>query len=632
MICDDVPNNVINLIKDYQISDSEERLLGRGLTFVPSFEVHRQNRESFLEDLKKYHRRIKLAYYFKDLKQQPPPLFQQPSSWEPPIWTLPCKIRELIKKDNDDVNHIFRKFHEIHNLSRDEIVALKRLKKDTRIIIKKADKGSAVVLMGREDYIWEAERQLKNRTYYRELKQPIYLKTRPIIFRVVQKLLQSGLITRRQAEFLRGEEEPRLRRFYILPKIHKDPETWSVPHQIPPGRPIVSDCGSETNATAQFVEHYLHPVSILHPSYVKDTTHFINLIKNLKIPINSFLFTIDVDSLYTNIDINSGLKAVKNIFQKHPDKNRPDKEILTLLHINLIKNDFTFNGRYYLQIKGTAMGKRFAPSYANIFMAQWEGEALATCARLPLIFLRYLDDIFGVWQHSEEEFQDFFQHLDSHDPSIRLKSTIHRSQVDFLDTTVFKGKQFEQSRILDIKVYFKETNTHALLHKQSFHPKHTFRGLVTSQILRFRRISTRDLDFHQSTRVLFRVLRRRGYGRSFLRKCYKQGIKKYAMEKQKEEKQRQNQMRQSLIGSTTQNTNTHTQQHTHTLTLQKTTTKLIPLISKYSTLRMNLHRKIKMNFKHFLTNTKFGDSHKIISAYERNKNLTDYLIRAELKP
>jgi hypothetical protein len=34
----------------------------------------------------------------------------------------------------------------------------------------------------------------------------------------------------------------------------------------------------------------------------------------------------------------------------------------------LKKNNFTFNGDHYLQINGTAMGTKMAPSYANTFM------------------------------------------------------------------------------------------------------------------------------------------------------------------------------------------------------------------------------------------------------------------------
>lgn len=42
-----------------------------------------------------------------------------------------------------------------------------------------------------------------------------------------------------------------------------------------------------------------------------------------------------------------------------------------------------FNGQYYLQIKGTAMGKRFAPAYANIYMAEWEKTTFEKCRKLP---------------------------------------------------------------------------------------------------------------------------------------------------------------------------------------------------------------------------------------------------------
>lgn len=62
-----------------------------------------------------------------------------------------------------------------------------------------------------------------------------------------------------------------------------------------------------------------------------------------------------------------------------------------------MRNDFIFNEKFYLQIKGTAMGKRFAPAYANLYMANWEEEALTKCVHKPLCYLRYLDDIFGIW-------------------------------------------------------------------------------------------------------------------------------------------------------------------------------------------------------------------------------------------
>lgn len=59
------------------------------------------------------------------------------------------------------------------------------------------------------------------------------------------------------------------------------------------------------------------------------------------------LFSMDVDSLYTNIDMTLGLKAVEAIFQKYPDDRRPDEALLTLLE----RNDFEFGASCFLQIQ-----------------------------------------------------------------------------------------------------------------------------------------------------------------------------------------------------------------------------------------------------------------------------------------
>ena len=84
----------------------------------------------------------------------------------------------------------------------------------------------------------------------------------------------------------------------------------------------------------------------------------------------------DVESMYTNIDHESGLAAVKKAFENNPDPTRPDQHILDLLELSLKNNDFQFNGETFLQTKGTAMGKKYAPSYANIFMAHIQTEAI----------------------------------------------------------------------------------------------------------------------------------------------------------------------------------------------------------------------------------------------------------------
>ncbi|XP_035984219.1 uncharacterized protein LOC118557856 [Fundulus heteroclitus] len=319
------------------------------------------------------------------------------------------------------------------------------------------------------------------------LEEPLFPDTSKKILGIFESLLQQGLISQKQYSYLVGSQPPRPRYFYLLPKIHKPADKWIVPHRMPPGRPIVSDCGSESYGAAEYLDFFFSPLSKLHPSYIRDTQHFLDNIQNIRIKEPCFLFTMDVASLYTNIEIPLGMAAIKRCLEAHLVEGRPDKELLELLHLNLTLNDFEFNGSYYLQVKGTAMGKRFAPAYANIYMTEWEQTVFQKCRKLPQHYFRYLDDIWEVGTHLEEDFQNFVEELNSHHASIRVEPTISKTAVDFLDTTTFKGPDFEQTGILATKVFFKPTDTHALLHKHSHHPKHVFRGIVKSQLLRLLR-------------------------------------------------------------------------------------------------------------------------------------------------
>lgn len=187
---------------------------------------------------------------------------------------------------------------------------------------------------------------------------------------------------------------------------------------------------------------------------MKDTYDFLRKVKQLQVPSEAFLFSLDVDSLYTNIETLLGLKVVRDCFEKFPDASRQDKAILQPLELSLTKNDFEFEGAFYLQIKGTAMGKRFAPSYANIYMAQWEKTLFPKCPKLPLCYLRFLDDVWGVWHHGLQEFQAFLQVLNSHHTSIKVKSVIDRQAIDFFGHYSLQRTQFSQYRTVRFQGFF----------------------------------------------------------------------------------------------------------------------------------------------------------------------------------
>ena len=64
-------------------------------------------------------------------------------------------------------------------------------------------------------------------------------------------------------------------RFYILPKIHKNKDNL-------PGLPIVSATSHPTEHISHFVDSHLNPLVPKLPSYIKDTTHFLRKLDDLK--------------------------------------------------------------------------------------------------------------------------------------------------------------------------------------------------------------------------------------------------------------------------------------------------------------------------------------------------------------
>ena len=82
--------------------------------------------------------------------------------------------------------------------------------------------------------------------------------------------------------------------------------------------------------------------------------------------------------------------------RKDPSKGPIANYILDLLKLVLYNMYFEFNNEF-LQIGGTAMGTALTPNYANLFMDRFETKALDNYPLKPLIWKRFIDDIFLIW-------------------------------------------------------------------------------------------------------------------------------------------------------------------------------------------------------------------------------------------
>ena len=82
-------------------------------------------------------------------------------------------------------------------------------------------------------------------------------------------------------------------------------------------------CAGLKERISAFVDHLLQPIAQIQPSYLEDTTDFINFIEKTKLPSNTTLVSMDVTNLYTNIPQEEGVNTVSEAYEDFYQGNPP---------------------------------------------------------------------------------------------------------------------------------------------------------------------------------------------------------------------------------------------------------------------------------------------------------------------
>ena len=194
--------------------------------------------------------------------------------------------------------------------------------------------------------------------------------------------------------------------------------------------------------------------------------------------------------LYTNISHNQGIDACRYFLDTRPNKHIPTETLCDLLRMILTMNNFIFNQQHYLQIQGTAMGTKMAPSFANLFLGMFETNALTNAPWQPHTWWRYIDDIFMIWTEGSDRLKIFVDYLNNIHPTIKFTSSHSLTNVPFLDVMVPL-----HNGIIETDLFSKPTDEHQHLLSSSCHPHHTKKAIPFSLALRLRRICSTDAKF-----------------------------------------------------------------------------------------------------------------------------------------
>ena len=588
-------NNKRKYIKNlshYEMSTEQINLLSKGLKFIPTPTMGETRiKRQLLQDFKEFERRMRLKYIFHGQDKEPHPFYVK-SHWEPPVQPSVAleNYLEGVKTELAEIKLSKPK----QNLPQKERQAIRELKTNSEINIKKADKGSTTVLMNKKDKIEEARVQLDDKNNYLPLETSMVRETFNRVQELINELRRHNYIDDMTKKWLcQTPDPPRIPVFYTLTKIHKP---------TPVGRPIISGCDGPTERISSFVDYILQPIAKSQKSYLKDTKDFINFVEKTKVPQNAIMVSLDVTSLYTNIPQEEGIETVCKAYETFYQRETPipTNALRKMLRLILKENSFQFCGSDYLQTHGTAMGTKMAVAFANIFMSAVETEIINKSKTKPLEWKRYIDDIFSLWDSTKEEIDLFISEANRQHTTIKFTADISERDTNFLDTTVFKGERFYEESILDIRTHFKPTETFQYTHFSSCHAPGVAKGFIKGEALRPLGTDSSKALFEENINNFKSRLSDRGYPKNVVEKTLievKFEERKYALQEK-----------------------------------QKVRKNILPFVTQYNPSVPNL-KKVLMSKWHIiekqpLLREVFREPP--IISYKRGRSLKDILVRAKL--
>ncbi|CAJ0936833.1 unnamed protein product [Ranitomeya imitator] len=485
-------NQVINL-SSYILTMSEKQVLKKGLTFVPTM---RFDPFTWIKDLNLFTRKLRWRnFFYKNDSQKCQQLgisvedlsdldiltelseegsrvagegpfsdLKPTSSRMPPSCDF-GSIDVFQKLVTDEINSIIPSLDPTHpNLTSSERRSLNDLKNNTSLVIKPSDKGGNTVIMDYENYTKMCMSILSDVSSYEILKGNPTADYTAELSRLLTRAFESKLISKSEFSFLLPKF-PMVSTFYALPKIHKGYNPLK-------GRPIVSGVDALSQNSSIYLDRLLRPFVTALPSYIRDTSDLLTKLEGVMVEPDTIIASIDVEALYSSIRHKDGLGAIEHyISSRGVHCGRHNTFLLELLGFVLQRNYFLFGGKYYHQLRGTAMGSPCAPTYANLLLGWWEDTLIfkdedEIWSPRIIFWGRFIDDILVLWRGDACSFSDFVAYLNTTIEGLFFTFEIGGQSINFLDVNICR----QGDGSLSTTIFRKPTATNSLLRWESHHP------------------------------------------------------------------------------------------------------------------------------------------------------------------
>jgi predicted GIY-YIG superfamily endonuclease len=377
-------------------------------------------------------------------------------------------------------------------------IGIKKKLEENNSIAVKADKSNAIVIMGKEDYIKKTEEFIKENNFKELPRDPTerYQKELTDIVKKCPKVIPEDCrlkmnINNSKAPVMKG-----------IPKIHK---------KNVPIRPLVNFQPAPTYNISKLLSKRLSQDLELEYKYtVKNCYDFVEKAKNVSITSNSRLVSFDISNLYTNIPVNETVELIECRLMNNGLDRIYVNQIVKLLKIVLKQNYFRFNGRFYEQTNGLAMGSPLSGILSEVFLQYNEEILLEKLKRSHEVelYTRYVDDILIIYKETEKDEKEKMMKLfnDHHSHLTFTNEYEENKKISFLDLTVLR-----RENKLEFDIYRKPTQTNTTINNKSIHPNSHKFAAFRSMIYRAHKIPLSEENRKKEIKLIKKIAQANGF-------------------------------------------------------------------------------------------------------------------------
>ncbi|CAJ0950193.1 unnamed protein product [Ranitomeya imitator] len=231
-------------------------------------------------------------------------------------------LDECIEEDLIELKKKSSCNHNRPNLSKLERKALEEIRGNQDLMVRRADKGGAVVLLNAGLYVQQNMVMLNNSNTYRRLQHDPTELFQKKLKHLLTEGFAIGALDKKLSEDL-FVEHPIIPIFHSLPKIHKEvfPPTF---------RPIVAGIGSMGENLSTWVDMYLQPLISRLPGYIKDTKHLISSLDKTAWSGDCIFISCDVEALYPSLMHDLTISILRRHLQDYSLRSPDGRRVLAI--------------------------------------------------------------------------------------------------------------------------------------------------------------------------------------------------------------------------------------------------------------------------------------------------------------